>query len=101
MAPLPLEYHPDAVFEAAAARSWYAEIDPQLGVSFADELERVTERIAAAPDRWPRHLHETRVVMLHRFPYLVVYRRLDDRVQVVAIHHAKRRPDYWHIRMTD
>lgn len=68
----PIEFHPDAVEEAAVARQWYAGIDPALGEAFADELDRAIDRVAAAPERWARYLHGTRVFLLHRFPSLVV-----------------------------
>lgn len=98
MEPLPIEFHPNAVEEASEARRWYSEIDPALGRAFADELERAIARVAAAPERWACHLHGTRAFLLHRFPYLLVYRLLADRVQIIAIQHAKRRPGYWKSR---
>lgn len=98
---LPIEYHPDAVNEAAEMRRWYAEIDPALGESFADELDRALEQIALAPERWAGHLHATRGLMLQRFPYLVVYRLRDDVIQIVAVQHSKRRPGYWKSRVSD
>lgn len=101
MPPLPIEYHPDAVSEAAAARSWYAKVAPRLGVAFADELAWATDQIAAAPNRWTQHRHGTRIVMFRHFPYVVIYRHHDNRVQIIAVHHAKRRPDYWRIRIRD
>lgn len=98
---LSIEYYPDVVDEAAETRRWYAEIDPALGDSFADELDRALEQIAEAPERWARHFHGTRGVMLQRFPYLVVYRLRDDVIQIVAVQHSKRRPGYWKSRVSE
>jgi plasmid stabilization system protein ParE len=33
--------------------------------------------------------------VFHRFPYAVLFRVLDDEVQVVAVMHLHRRPGYW------
>lgn len=99
MAPLPIEYHPAAVSEAAESRRWYAKIDPDLGASFADELDQALEQIAETPERWAKHLHETRGVLLQRFPYLVVYRVQNAVIQIIAIQHTKRRPGYWESRI--
>jgi toxin ParE1/3/4 len=98
MEPLPIEFHPEAVAEASDARRWYSEIDPSLGQAFTDELDRAIARVAAAPERWARHVHGTRAFLLHRFPYLLVYRLALDRVQVIAVQHARRRPGYWKSR---
>ena len=35
---------------------------------------------------------------LKKFPFRIVYRSIGDRVLVVAIAHAKRRPGYWRDR---
>lgn len=90
-----VDLHPDAVLEAAEARLWYSALEQSLGEAFADELDLAIERVAKAPKRWPLHLHGTRCVLLHRFPYLVVYRELNATIQVVAVSHAKRKPGYW------
>jgi plasmid stabilization system protein ParE len=90
-----VDVHPDAVLEAAEARLWYSTIEQSLGEAFADELDLAIERVAKAPNRWPLHLNGTRCVLLHRFPYLVVYRERSAAIQVVAVSHAKRKPGYW------
>ena len=59
------------------------------------ELDLAMARIEEAPRRWPPYLADTRRYLLRRFPFFVVFREVDDRVQIVAIAHAKRRPGYW------
>jgi plasmid stabilization system protein ParE len=95
MEPVRVEFHPQAVVEATAAREWYAEISDPLCVAFSDELERVISRIAASPERWRLHLHGTRAILLDRFPYLVVYRVRSGKVEIIAVQHTRRRPGYW------
>ncbi|MCH7935415.1 MAG: type II toxin-antitoxin system RelE/ParE family toxin, partial [Gemmatimonadetes bacterium] len=41
----------------------------------------------------------TRRVLLHRFPYIVVYKELEDEILVVAFAHHKQRPGYWRDRI--
>jgi hypothetical protein len=38
---------------------------------------------------------------LQRFPYSVIYERIDEEFTVIAVAHAKRRPSYWLRRKTD
>ncbi len=97
--PPQVDFHPLAADEAVAARQWYFEISPSLAEAFEAELDRAVERVAAAPGRWARHLHGTRGCLLHRFAYLIVYRLVDDQIQVIAVQHAKRRPGHWMDRM--
>lgn len=94
----PLEFHPKAVIEGEDAAAWYAERDLQVALLFAEELSATFERIAEAPDRWPRYLHETRRVLLLKFPYFVIYRDEEARVVIVAIVHVSRDPGYWRSR---
>ena len=90
-----VDVHPEAVQEAANARSWYSSIEQSLGEAFADELDLAIERIAKSPGRWPKHRYGTRCVLMHRFPYFVVYREQTSIIQVVAVSHARRKPGYW------
>ena len=99
MEPHRVDFHPQAIKEATAAREWYSEISDSLSIAFADELEQAVDRIAASPGRWKQHLHDTRAVMLDRFPYLVIYRVRSGKVQIVAVQHTRRRPGYWRSRL--
>jgi hypothetical protein len=58
-------------------------------------VDRATEVILEAPNRWPKFHRGTRRYRLHRFPYLVVYRVFDDRVLIVAYQHGSRRSNFW------
>lgn len=92
----PLEILPEALAEEAA--SWYAERAPRVAARFAEELDAALSRIAEAPRRWPVYLHGTRRARLNRFPYLVPYRDEPDRMLIVAVAHAKRKPGNWRKR---
>jgi len=96
--PYPVEIHPDAIQEAAAAVKWYASRSQQAAEAFFVELDRAVEIISESPDRWPAYLHATRRYLLRRFPFAVVYRVRPQVIQVVAIAHGKRRPGYWRKR---
>jgi plasmid stabilization system protein ParE len=96
--PTKVEIHPEALAEAEAAASWYAERDRSASQSFVRELARAKQRIAEAPERWPLHLEGTRRLLLRRFPYGVVYRVSGQGVLIVAVAHHRRRPGYWRAR---
>ncbi len=95
---MPLErawVHPEAIAEARAAREWYQARNPEAADAFMAELDLAIERIEEAPRQWPPYLGKTRRYLLRRFPFFVVFREANDRVQVLAVAHARRRPGYW------
>jgi plasmid stabilization system protein ParE len=98
MAAIPLEFHPSAIEEAQAARIWYQERSPAVAASFVLELDRALAMVAEAPQRWPHYVHGTRRLLLHTFPFMVVYREKADLIEVIAIGHLHRKPGYWSAR---
>jgi toxin ParE1/3/4 len=95
MIPTELEFHPAAVNEARSAFRWYRRRSGWAASRFQAALESAFEQIAETPDRWPVGAHGTRYRLLRRFPFIVVYRQLVDRVQIIAVAHGKRKPGYW------
>lgn len=98
MSKLSLRFHPEAVAEAAASRTFYEEQAPGLGDAFAEELDHALSQITESPAAWPPYESGTRRYLLRRFPFFVVFRHFKDQIQVVAVMHAKRRPGYWKSR---
>jgi plasmid stabilization system protein ParE len=66
-----------------------------------EELDVAMASIGERPGSFAAHLKGTRRCLLRRYPYLVVFRELDDQIQVVAIAHGRRRPGYWSRRVKD
>ena len=98
MKPLAVDIHPEAVFEAQAARLWYEAKSPQAAAAFMAELDIGIASIRAAPDLYPSDLHGTRRYLMRRFPYLIMDRATAKVIQVLAVAHGRRRPGYWKTR---
>jgi toxin ParE1/3/4 len=98
MPPLAVEVHPLAADEAEAAERWYRERNETAATRFRHDLDRAVDLIARRPEAGHPYLGYTRRVLLRRFPFFLVYRVLDERLQVVAVAHARRRPAYWRKR---
>lgn len=94
MAGGPAWVHPEAIAETRAARQWYESRSAEAA-AFMAELDVALERIEEAPRIWPPYLADTRRYLLRRFPFFVVFREAGDRVQIVAVAHARRQPGYW------
>ncbi len=92
-------FHRLAAQEFRQARSWYARRSRRAAFLFIDAVNAALEQIAADPDRWPLYDDRHRWVKARKFPYLLIYRRTgEDRVTVVTVAHASRRPGYWRRR---
>jgi plasmid stabilization system protein ParE len=95
MIPPDIDFHPAAVREARNAFRWYHRRSAHAASRFQTALETAVDQILQSPDRWPAYLYGTRYRVLRRFPFILVYRQLVDRLEVVAVAHASRRPGYW------
>jgi len=94
-----VDFHEEAAAEFKEAFRWYFERSTAIAAEFADEVIRAVENIAEAPHRWPAQIAGTRKFVMHRFPFLIIYREAASGIQILAVAHAKRRPGYWRSRL--
>ena len=84
---------PLAKRDIRAARVWYRKISPLLADRFLDAVDDAIERAKDQPLAY-QIIHRTfRRVLLHRFPYALVYHPGEDRIVVVAVLHQARDPE--------
>lgn len=81
MASKPIEFHKDAASEYEIAVDWYFERSNVAAQKFADETNRAIASVAKNPQRWP------------------AYREQPSVIQILAIAHGHRQPDYWKRRL--
>src|SRR3954469_23263879 len=99
MASKRLEFLEAAATEYEAAIDWYFERSPVAAQKFAAEVNRALDNIEQSPQRWPTYLLGTRRCFLRHFPFTVIYRELPSIIQIIAVAHGHRRPDYWKQRL--
>ena len=95
----PFAFHHEAGEEYTQAAQYYANIASDLGVRFSSEIERLIVQVRRQPDRFWRFSPPARRALAHKFPCSLVYLDQPDRVWIVAVMHAKRRPGYWRGRL--
>jgi toxin ParE1/3/4 len=95
MAKLPIDYHPEARGEADAAFEWYLARNVGAAARFQLQLETAQSNIQNSPNTWASYLYGTRRYTLHRYPFVVVYRKRQGRIEIVAVAHGRRKPGYW------
>ncbi|MBW0005420.1 MAG: type II toxin-antitoxin system RelE/ParE family toxin [Hyphomicrobiales bacterium] len=72
------------------ALDWYKERAPAVVPRFREALQVAVARIAENSKQFPILSHQTRRVLLRRFPYIVIFRETRDRAYIVAVFHASR-----------
>lgn len=99
---LKIDVHPDVYSELEDSRAWYAERAENLGIDFLNEIDHAVNAIQEAPGMWPLHDEQQgiRRFLVHRFPYAIIYRETSAVIQIIAVMHLRRHPDYWKNRMT-
>jgi toxin ParE1/3/4 len=95
----PYHFHPEAWRELESADNWYRQRNPEASVRFLASVYEALEDIARWPQTWPEHVHGTRKFVLPRFPYVILYREKESAVQILAVAHGHRRPEYWKDRL--
>jgi toxin ParE1/3/4 len=95
----PHAFHPEAGEEYTRAVEHYAAIAPELGNRLYNEIEGLILEIRRQPERFFRIHPPAQRALCREFPYSVVYLDQPDRIWIVAVMHAKRRPGYWRDRL--
>ena len=94
-----VEYHPKAKVEIQESANWYDKKVDGLGLEFMLEVKAAESKIVKNPESWAAHEQGTRRYILKRFPFSIIYFLTDEKIQIVAVAHNKRRPEYWKHRI--
>jgi plasmid stabilization system protein ParE len=70
-----------------------------LGGDFSVALEEAVIRVEAMPLLYAMVFRDVRRGKLRTFPYLIYYRVLSDRIEVIAVLHGNRDPKLWQERL--
>ncbi len=89
---------PDAQAEFDESYDFYEGRQAGLGERFADQVQRVLDRIAVNPALHAAVLGTVRKAVVRQFPFVVLYREEAAGVRVLAVFHTSRDPADWHRR---
>jgi toxin ParE1/3/4 len=95
----PLIVEGEAELELAGSIAFYEAREPGLGLEFAAAAQRALKVIASAPERWPLEKNGTQRYLMSRFPFVIHYLDLPDKIWIIAFAHTSRKPGYWETRM--
>ena len=85
----------EASEELEACVNYYNSQRSNLGTEFLAEFESTAERILKLPNAARMVGEDVRSKPIHRFPFYVLYRSLEDEITIIAVAHRRRRPRYW------
>jgi plasmid stabilization system protein ParE len=91
----PVDFLPGARQDFDASFDWYSARSAQAAVRFTGAINDTLTRIATQPDQFAAIDKRHREGLVRRFPFRIIYRVESDGVLIVAVAHAKRRPNYW------
>ena len=95
----PIGFHPEAGVEAVKSARYYEEQQTGLGKRFSIALQDGLTHNQNQPQLYTRIEAGCQRALLHHFPYGVIFRERKDEVQIIAVMHLRRAPDYWKKRL--
>lgn len=96
--PRAVEYLEGARVDFDDSFDYYRERSAGAAIGFAAAVDEAIDLILADSSRFPSTLGGCRYCALRRYPFRVIFRDEANRLVIVAVAHAKRRPSYWHGR---
>ena len=93
-----IDFHPAATEELELSADWYAARSETAAIRFVEKIDAALQKIASDPKRFPRCDARHQACAVERFPFQIVFRNDGDRIIIIAVAHAKRRPNYWQRR---
>ncbi len=84
--------------EVTEATEWYAARSFETARRFVSMVDVTVDRIAAAPDSFPKVGAKLRRAIVPHFPYAIYFVVLPDITSVVGVIHARRHPRRWQQR---
>jgi plasmid stabilization system protein ParE len=91
----PVDFLPGARLDFDASFDWYAARSSMAAERFSNAVEAAVARISQYPEQFAGIDTRHRECIVKRFPFRIVFRVEANRIVVVAVAHAKRRPNYW------
>lgn len=91
----PTLFHPDAKLEMIDAAAWYESQQSNLGKRFLSSIQEATNRLKVNPERYPFVENEVRRCLTKTFPFGVLFRLQPDHIEIMAVMHLHREPNYW------
>lgn len=91
-------FHPEARLEFLESIVYYESQQTGLGRRFLEAVVEAVRRIQAHPSMYRLVGQAWRQCRIPRFPFGMIYRVKNRRIEVIPVMHLHRRPGYWQSR---
>lgn len=78
--------------DVADALDYYDSISENLALRFEKELSEAFVKLTQHPEHYFKLNEQYRRIVLPSFPYMIVYRIVEQQVIVIAVFHQKKHP---------
>ena len=92
-------FDPRAEEEFLLSAKYYEKQEPGLGHRFILAVEGALKTVSASPQMHRKTFGGCRKYRVVRFPYAPIFRGRNGEIEVIALMHMKRKPDYWRERL--
>jgi len=91
----PTKFHPEAEVELTESASYYENRRENLGRRFLEAAQSTIKRIEIKPSIYKFIDTEIQWCRLKTFPYAIIFRETETSIEILAIMHIRRQPNYW------
>lgn len=91
----PVFFHPTAELEMIDAAAWYETQQENLGKRFLTSVQDAINRLKLQPNLYSLVESDVRRCLTKTFPFGVLFRIKRDRIEIIAVMHLHRDPNYW------
>ncbi|MBL7074928.1 type II toxin-antitoxin system RelE/ParE family toxin [candidate division KSB1 bacterium] len=95
----PVQFHAEARAELFESIRYYESQQSGLGKRLMAALRDAVQRIQANPLLYHILEDDIRQCRVLRFPYGLIYRCKEERIEIIAVMHLRRKPGYWKTRI--
>ena len=81
------------------AALFYESASPGLGSDFLDDVQTAVTRLSEYPHIGEPIDSDLRRILLHQFPFSLIYAVAADAIVIIAVSHHGRAPMYWRSRL--
>ncbi|HEX6189541.1 MAG TPA: type II toxin-antitoxin system RelE/ParE family toxin [Pyrinomonadaceae bacterium] len=85
--------------ELSEAAKFYEAHSTGLGSDYLNEVQHAIDLVCEFPELGQAIDQRLRRVVLHRFPFSLIYSVETDGIVIMALAHQRRRPGYWKSRV--
>lgn len=89
----------EAEEEMSEAAMFYEAASIGLAKDFLDDVQHSITTLRAQPEIGAPVARDLRRMLLHRFPFSLIYSVEPDAILIVSVAHHRQRPGYWKSRI--